>query len=261
DFSFKEAVAARLPAVRLPAFFATFHLITNAVSLLLQLFGVGWLIGLTGVGRAPVVLPALLLLGLASTALTGGLIGVILLRGLDGAARSSFHRPTFELLQVALDDRVRRKAKSLIDVIGLRGGQAFAALALLSLSKISVGPGVRLALVAVLLSLWWVVAFGLGRRYVDLLRSALLRAGPTRSLDAGPDQVPLAATLGALGGEAAVAALVGMLGRREGRAAARAALARIPGSFEAVEAVLTNPRGSLAVRSSAPRALAEIAPA
>ena len=183
DFSFKEAVAARLAPERLPAFFATFHLVISAVSLLAQLCGVGLLVRLTGVGRAPIVLPGLLLLGVASTALTGGLAGVLLLRGLDAAVRSSFHRPVFELLQVPLGDRLRRRAKPLIDALGL-----------LLMVRTAAGPGVRLAVVAVLLLIWWAVAFGLGRRYVDLLRSMLHRLGPTpppREAAPLPAQVPI----------------------------------------------------------------------
>ena len=178
DFSFKEAVAARLPSERLPAFLASFHLTTSVLSLLAQLFGLAFVVRVVGVRRAPLILPVLLLAGLVAAVFSGGLGPVVLLRGLDGALRNSFHRPSSELLQVALPDRLRRRAKPLIDVLGLRVGQAAAAVILLLMIGAAAGPATRVAVVAGLLAAWALLARGLGRRYVDLLRSTLIRSGP-----------------------------------------------------------------------------------
>lgn len=195
DFSFKEGVALRVPGARLPAFFATFHLVSNSVSLGVQLFGVSPWIRLAGVRRTPLLIPTMLLLGMAFTVAAGGLVGLLLLRGLDAALRNSIHRATFELLQVPLGDRLRRRAKPLIDTLGLRGGQALGALGLLALFGSTAGPGARLVLVAVLLSIWAVIALDLGRRYVDFLRATLLLPGiedhslatPKAALECAPE--------------------------------------------------------------------------
>jgi AAA family ATP:ADP antiporter len=226
DFSFKEAVAARLPVDRLPEFFASFHLVTSAVSLLVQLFGVGLLVRAAGVARAPLLHPVLLLVGVVAAVLTGGLAAFVLLRGLDTALRSSFHRPSFELLQAPLGDRLRRRAKPVVDALGPRGGQVLAALFLVLMFRLDAAPGTRLVAAGALLLAWALVAFGLGRRYVDLLRSALLQPPMTTSA-ALPHPVPVPP-----GGRA----------------------------FEAVAAALADPDQPPAVRSKAPRALVEIDP-
>ncbi|MEO5768291.1 MAG: HEAT repeat domain-containing protein [Polyangia bacterium] len=175
DFSFKEAVITHLSSQQLPRFFATFHLITSAASLLLQVFGVALVVRLVGVGRVQVWVPLLLLLGVVMTLMTGGLAAVVLVRGFETAVRSSFQRPTFELLQMPLGDRLRRQAKPIIDAFGQRAGQAVAGLGLLLMFRMAAGPGVRLIGAAALLAVWMVVAHGLGRRYVDMLRATLLQ--------------------------------------------------------------------------------------
>jgi AAA family ATP:ADP antiporter len=186
DFSFKEAVAAHLSVDRLPHFFATFHLVTSLVSLVIQVFGVAWLVRVMGVKRVQLVFPLLILCGVLVTIGSGGLAAVVLLRGLDTALRNSFQRPTFELLQVPLGDRLRRRAKPVIDAFGQRGGQAAAGIALLLMFHWAAGPEIRLALASLLLLIWLVVAFGLGRRYVDLLRSTLVHREIATSSDALP---------------------------------------------------------------------------
>jgi ATP:ADP antiporter, AAA family len=186
DFSFKEAVAAHLSIDRLPRFFATFHLATSVVSLLIQLFGVAWLVRVVGVKRVQMVFPLLILGGVLVTMGTGGLASVVLLRGLDTALRNSFQRPTFELLQVPLGDQLRRRAKPVIDAIGQRGGQAVAGIGLLLMFRWAAGPEIRLGVAALLLAVWLVVAFDLGRRYVDLLRSTLIHREIATSSDARP---------------------------------------------------------------------------
>jgi AAA family ATP:ADP antiporter len=177
DFSFKEAIVARLPADRLPAFFATFYLVTSALGLVLQLFGVGWLVRAAGVARAPLLLPLLLLGGVLWTILTGGLGALLMLRGLDGALRGALHRPSLELLQVPLGQRLRRKAKPLIDAVGQRTGQALGALALLLPFHLASAPSIRMALAAAMLLVWTSIALDLARRYVGLLRATLLAPG------------------------------------------------------------------------------------
>jgi AAA family ATP:ADP antiporter len=212
DVSFKEMVAARLPAAQLASFFASFHLVANAVSLVVQLLVVGAVIRAIGVGRAHLIFPLLLLVGVSGAVLTGGLMALVLVRGLDAALRNSFQRPAFELLQVPLRDDLRRRAKPLIDILGQRGGQALASVALLIMLQASLGPQSRLAVAAALLIAWVLVAVGLKGPYVDRLRSALLRPArgqalsPLTGLDedtraalavalASPDEVDVTAAL------------------------------------------------------------------
>jgi hypothetical protein len=196
DFAFKEAIAAHVPAHRLPAFLATFNLVTSALGLVVQLFGVGWLVRVAGVPRAPVLLPLLLLLAVVWTVLTGGLGAILLLRVLDSALRGALLRPSLELLQVPLGPSIRRKAKPLIDAVGQRSGQALAALALLLPWRLAAAPSVRMLMAVALLLAWTAIAVTLGRRYVGLLRSMLLTPGvpARRAVSVGLDD-PTGATL------------------------------------------------------------------
>jgi AAA family ATP:ADP antiporter len=191
DFSFKEAVAARLPVERLPSFFAGFHLATSVVSLVMQLGGVGIVVRAAGVARAPLAQPLLVLTAVAATALTGGLAALVLLRGLDAALRSGFQRPTLELLQIPLAQPVRRGAKALIDGLGQRGGQALAAGALLIMLRFALGPETRLLVAAALLVAWTLAVLGLGRRYVDLLRTALVDPEPALAACSDDTRAPV----------------------------------------------------------------------
>jgi hypothetical protein len=68
----------------------------------------------------------------------------------------------------------------------------------------------------------------------------------------------VAASMGTIGGPSALEALVALLRRREGRSPARAALARTPGAFEAVQDALGDLAGPPGVRANAPRTLVEI---
>jgi AAA family ATP:ADP antiporter len=211
DLSFKEAVAQRLPPERLASFFATFHLVSSAAALAVQLALVGVVVRVAGVGRAHLIFPALLTLAVVEVLVSGSLTTFVVARGVDAAMRSSFHRPAFELLQVPLADDIRRRAKPLIDVLGQRGGQALASIALLLMLRAALGPQVRLELALVLLALWLVVALGLKRPYVDLLRSALLRpafaaAGPAGGLD-GDARATVVAALGSTSAADITAAL------------------------------------------------------
>jgi hypothetical protein len=277
DFSFKEAVAARLTPTQLPSFFATFHLVGTVVSLAIQLFGVGLVLRLVGVGRAQLVLPLTLMAGALATIATGGFAAFVLLRGLDMGLRNSFQRPSFELLQVPLGDGLRRRAKPIIDVVGQRGGQAVAALALLGMLQLSVSPQVRVLLVAALLVLWIVIAAGLNHAYVDLLRTALLGTSPapepdlaqsTTNLlnsqqrrDLGAVMAVLAQRRAPAGGDQATSALIALLARQDMRAVARASLLAAGASaLPALNSTLLDPAQPRAVRVNVIRPLVEIDP-
>jgi ATP/ADP translocase len=276
DFSFKEAVAARLAPAQLPAFFATFHLVGTTVSLAVQLFGVALVLRLVGVGRAQLVLPLTLMAGAVAAVATGGFAALVMMRGLDTGLRNSFQRPSFELLQVPLRDELRRRAKPLIDVLGQRGGQAVAALALLVTLQLSASPAVRMLMVAALLVLWIVIAAGLNHAYVDLLRSALLgtaQSAPDMNLSAinvltsqqnrelGSVMALLAQKRAPAEGQDSTGALIPLLAREEMRAVARASLvAAGPAALPSLKRALLDPGQPRVVRVNVIRPLAEIDP-
>jgi len=186
DFSFKREVAAAITQPeRLAATLATVSLATNVLSLLAQSVGVGVAVRLLGVHRALYVMP-LLLAASAGGAVAGlGLGAALALRGTDGTLRHSLHKTTTELLFVPLPDALRARAKPIVDLVGQRGGQALASVALFALASAlpnHAGIAVGALLVAICVA-WVAVAHGVRARYLDVFRATLRRGREELPLD------------------------------------------------------------------------------
>jgi ATP:ADP antiporter, AAA family len=180
DYVFKSEVAQRIPREELGTFFANFYMILNLLALGAQTLLIGWLMRVLGLHRTLWVLPAFIFVGAAGVALGGALVAALLLKGADGTLRHSLHRTGTELLFVPLPDRLRARAKPIIDVVGQRGGQAVASLLILAEVSQNRGNSVLAAAAAALCILWVAWASELRRHYLDLFRAAL-REGSMRA--------------------------------------------------------------------------------
>lgn len=178
DYLFKSTVARLVPPAELPRFFATFYLVMNIISLVVQLSLVNFLLKRVGINVALAVLPLFLLLGGVGMLFTGGLAAALLLKGADGSLRHSLHRTSTELLFVPMADEVKGRVKGMIDGLGQRGGQALASFWILSTGMM--GPSERVvgAAVAVMSVLWISIAWGVKRHYLNLFRSNLAQHTP-----------------------------------------------------------------------------------
>lgn len=179
DFVFKSEVASHIKDPReLASFLATVSLATNLVSLAAQAIGVGVVMRLLGVHGALYVMPILVGFG-ASAAVVGlGFGAAVAMRGIDGSLRYSLQKTTIELLFVPLPDRLRARAKPIIDLVGQRGGQAITSIAILALVAVVGGPQSTRAIgiaVAVLAACWLLIARGIRSRYLDVFRATLQR--------------------------------------------------------------------------------------
>ena len=183
DFMFKEAATRHVdnPKTDLGPLFATYYAIFAAVSLVFQLVGAGFLLRRLGVLTSLLVMPMLLVLGGAGTALLGGaLIGAVVAKGVDGSLRHSLHRVSTELLWMPLPGDVRARAKGLLDAGLTRGVQAGTAAALLGFAALGwATPMILGGVVAGLAVLWVILALSLRRPYINLYREGLSR----RSVD------------------------------------------------------------------------------
>jgi AAA family ATP:ADP antiporter len=175
DYLFKSVAAARLAPSELGPFFAQFYAGLNAVALAVQLLVAQALVRRVGVIMAFSVLPFLLLLGTAATAVTGGaMLAVLATKGADGALRHSLHRICSELLWLPVPEGVRTQSKVFIDTVVVRGTQAITAALLLGATTMASGrAGVLAAVIAGLALAWLMLAMGLRRPYLELFRSAL----------------------------------------------------------------------------------------
>jgi HEAT repeat protein len=218
DLLFKSTVAANVSADQLAWVFSLVYLTVNIFSLFAQLLVVGWLTRSFGIDRVLSLLPALLLVGAGWFAAGGGLLAAVLLKGFDGTLRHSLHRTATEVLSVPLPARIRSRVKSVIDVVGQRGGQALASLLFLGLMAMKLGPiPVGVALVALCLA-WIGIAWSIKRHYFDLFRTSLER-GSTQTRIRFPDLdlASLEAIMGALSSpdENKVVAALDLLAEKE----------------------------------------------
>ncbi len=194
DFIFKSTIqgvvmhpanslppSADLAADRLGWIFATAYLVFNCLSLVAQLTIVAWMTRHWGADRVLAFLPVLLIGSSLWLAIGGGVLAALLLKGFDGTFRHSLHRTAVEVLFVPLPAEWRASIKSLVDVLGQRGGQAIASLGILAgtgahsaFPRWAGSLEVQLAiLVIVLCAAWIFVAHGLHRHYFDLFRETL----------------------------------------------------------------------------------------
>ncbi len=173
DYVFKSAAGRFVPPGELDEFFSGVYLTLNILSLAVQLALVPWLLRRFGVHAAQSVPPLLSLVGSSAVLLGGGLPAVLLLKGADGATRHSLNRTVTELLFVSLPEAIRSRVKGFIDVVGQRGGQALASIAILAGLAVSRQDWIFPAATMVFAGLWLRLAFGLKRHYLNVFRETL----------------------------------------------------------------------------------------
>lgn len=176
DYLFKAEVARRVPPNELGEFFGTFNMGLSFAALLLQLFIAPWVMSRSGVGRSLLVTPGTLCLAALVVLLSPGFLVIILLRGLDGALRYSVHRSSMEVLFLPLSSQARARGKMIVEVLGQRGGQALAAIAILVCVQLDALPKQVLIGALALLIAWLALAGTIEARYVSLFR-AKIKAG------------------------------------------------------------------------------------
>ncbi|NUO49365.1 MAG: hypothetical protein HOV80_10965 [Polyangiaceae bacterium] len=186
DFVFKSTVAATVASSDLAFFFGAVTLCLSVLSLIAQLFVVPRLLRRLAVGAALAILPVGLLSGGLGLLVGLGLGAALAIKGADGTLRYSLHRTATELLYLPIPDGLRARLRTTLDVVGQRGGQAFASLLIITI--VTVGAPFELVPLLLVLScgVWIASALALRRPYVDLL-GASLRPGATLRASAFPD--------------------------------------------------------------------------
>jgi AAA family ATP:ADP antiporter len=173
DFVFKSTVAELVPKARLGAFLGAVYFGANALSLVAQLWLVGWALKRLSLGAALGVLPALLVLSGLGVALSASLAAAVALKAADGSLRYSLHRTTAELLCMPLGDESRQRVKTIVDLVAQRGGQVLASISILGLGTLHARPRVVALGLALLASGWLASALLLRAPYVALFRARL----------------------------------------------------------------------------------------
>jgi len=164
------AGAFRTPAER-TAFFASVDLAVNVGSLLVQALAAGRIFTALGPGFALLLHPALSVLGLLLVAAFPSLWLVVLLGGLRRVVHYGLERPAREVLFTVLPREEKYKAKSFIDTVLYRAGDALGAWGWRALSGLGLAlPATALATVPLALA-WLAVARYLQRRHAAIERT------------------------------------------------------------------------------------------
>ncbi|MBX3232351.1 MAG: hypothetical protein KF837_33805 [Labilithrix sp.] len=179
DYLFKARIAEAYhdPQV-LAAWLSTFYAVTNTTALVAQVIVGPWIFRTFGVQRALFFFPVLLIGAAGSVLATAGaLVFAVSLKGLDGTLRYSLHKTSMELLLVPVPDGTRERVKPIIELVGNRGGQAVASLAILGLVAIGAANYATLAAIVLLLAVLWLGnVVTIRGHYLDVFRETL-RAG------------------------------------------------------------------------------------
>jgi AAA family ATP:ADP antiporter len=180
DFLFKSRVADAYHDTKvLATWLSTFYAVTNTVALVAQIVIGPWIFRTFGVQRALFFVPVLLLGAAGGVLFSGGaLLAAVMLKGLDGSLRYSVHKTSMELLLVPVPDGTRERVKPIIELVGNRGGQAIASLAILGLVAIGASNVLTIGAIIVILTVLWLAnVITIRTNYLDVFRETLRSGG------------------------------------------------------------------------------------
>src|SRR5690606_23442451 len=145
------------------AVFAGIDLTVNILSVVTQAVLTGRVIRRVGLGRTLAPLPLVCLIGFVCLAIAPVLASLLLFQILRRAGDYAIARPAREVLYTAVDRSRRYKAKSLIDTVVYRGGDALTGWAFAGLEALGLTLASIAMVVAPLTGLWAAVGLWLGR--------------------------------------------------------------------------------------------------
>ena len=161
----------------LASFFGGMYQGLSWVAFLMQFLFSGRLMNRWGLGLTIFILPLSLLCGSVVALMYPTLWAAILLRGSDQVFRHSIDRSTTEMLYLPIAPEIKIQAKSFIDTVVWRVGDALAAVVLMffaGLLPTMNQTGVTVMNLLMVLP-WLAIAYLTGREYVNNLRASLQR--------------------------------------------------------------------------------------
>jgi len=176
DFQFQWMAKQTYKGNNLTAFFGTFYVYLNMVSLVLQFFLTAWVVRRAGVGGTLQIMPvSIAALSLGAVAWPG-LFAAVVTRFFEAVNRYTFNRTGMELLYLPLPMDLRNRTKVFVDVFVDRVGRGIAGVVLVLI----LAAGLRdIRLVAILTIgiaiVWMVLARMAHHEYLGTLRSRLER--------------------------------------------------------------------------------------
>ena len=146
------------------AFFAQIDLAVNVITLIVQLFFTGRIVGMLGVGLTLAILPALTLLGFGALTALPAVSTLVVFQVLRRSTDYAIARPTREVLYTVVPREDRYKAKSFIDTVVYRGGDQVGAWAYALIAMTGFGSTLMATIAIGLAVVWLINGLWLGRR-------------------------------------------------------------------------------------------------
>jgi AAA family ATP:ADP antiporter len=174
-WQFKAIAKANIPDTdALAHFFATFTIVAGLAALALQFLFTGRILKRVGVGVALFIVPAALALSSVSVLVAGTLAAAVALKASDQVLRYSVDKSTVELLYLPVPAGLTFRAKSFIDTVIYRLGDAMGGLTVLLFAAVLGLSAAQMAWVSlVLVGAWLWAAAAARRRYVETLRDSI----------------------------------------------------------------------------------------
>jgi hypothetical protein len=178
DYLFKARAQATIPdANELLRFFAVFYMAISIVTLMAQALFTRRLLQKWGLANTAASLPTITAMVSIVAAFAPGLGTLSVARGIEMTMRSSVFRSSYELFYTPIATRLKRTAKTLVDVGFDRAGEGIGAIAIhaILIFAASLAEPILLALAIVNSIACLLLAPRLHRGYVAALERSLLR--------------------------------------------------------------------------------------
>jgi ATP:ADP antiporter, AAA family len=174
-WQFKAVAKANIPDTdQLAEFFGSFNVIAGIVSFVLQLTLTGRLLKQAGVGVAIFIVPAALVVSSLGLLATGTLLAAAALKASDQVLRYSIDKSTVELLYLPVPASLTFRAKSFIDTVVYRMGDALGGVTILLFGALLGLDAIQMSWVClVLLGGWAIAAMQARRQYGENLRDSI----------------------------------------------------------------------------------------
>ncbi len=177
DFLFKARAAETFTtSADLVRFFAVFYTVVSVATLVVQAGMTRRLLERIGIANLVAVRPAVMTVGGLVTLPALGLVGLGILRGVEGVLQSSLFRSGYELLFTPVVPKDKRSAKTLIDVGADRMGDVLggAITRVVIFLPMAVADQVLVLLAVAISIVGFVIARALRRGYIRALEASLI---------------------------------------------------------------------------------------
>ena len=176
DFQFQNFAKRSFHGDQLTAFFASFFVYLNLISLILQLFFTAWIVRHIGVGGTLRIMPLSITAASIAALAVPGLVSSVILRFSEAVNRYTFNRTGMELLFLPLPSGLKNRTKAFIDIFIDRFGRGMAGILLATLLALGwkdmrIIAGITIACTAA----WILLARAAELEYTRTMRSRIER--------------------------------------------------------------------------------------